>query len=258
MTDLIEIDRNGGVQTIRINRADKKNALTSPMYDAMTRALWEADEADDLRVTLILGQEGAFTAGNDISEFMSFAQTGALGAPVLGFLEAISTVEKPLIAGVDGLAIGVGTTLLFHCDMAVASDRSTFRTPFLDLGLVPEAASSLLMPRTMGYARAFEMLAMGETFDASRAQQAGFINTVVEAQGLESAARKLALDIASRPPGAMKQAKQLMRGYDREEVRQRIADEAKLFAERLASAEAREAFTAFLEKRPRNFAKTAS
>ena len=258
MTDLIEIDRNGGVQTIRINRADKKNALTSPMYEAMTKALWDADEADDLRVTLILGQPGAFTAGNDISEFMGFAQTGALGALVLGFLEAIASIEKPLIAGVDGLAIGIGTTLLFHCDMALASDRSTFKTPFLNLGLVPEAGSSLLMPRTMGYARAFEMLALGASFDAKRACDAGFINSVLPVDDLEGAARKCALDIAALPPGALKQTKRLMRGYDRDELRARIADEAKMFAERLGSDEAREAFTAFLEKRPPNFAKTGS
>ncbi|MCH9764479.1 MAG: enoyl-CoA hydratase/isomerase family protein, partial [Alphaproteobacteria bacterium] len=158
---------NNGVQVVELVRPQKKNALTQAMYCAMSDALEEGDRDDAVSVHVLFGSEGVFTAGNDITDFLSHATGASDGAglsEVLRFIKLLPNVAKPMLVGVDGAAVGVGTTLLFHCDMVFATPRSAFATPFLDLGLVPEAGSSVLMPRCMGYARAFEMLVLGETF----------------------------------------------------------------------------------------------
>ena len=201
---MIEIERDGAVQVIRLNRPSKKNALTGEMYEALAGAL-EAGNADDgIRAHLLLGVPGAFTSGNDIGDFLGFAMSGGgmQDAPVVRFLRALGRCEVPIVAGVDGLAIGVGTTLLFHCDMIFASPRAVFRTPFLDLGLVPEAGASLLAPRAMGHARAFELLCLGEPFDPVQAKAAGFVNHIVAEEELEPRARAAAQAIAAKagPP----------------------------------------------------------
>lgn len=245
---MIDVETAAGVQTIRMNRPEKKNALNSAMYDAMAEALEQGDERDDIRVSLICGVPGAFSAGNDIADFLSVAMTGeGLGNAVIRFLKAVSGTRKPIVAAVDGLAIGVGTTMLMHCDMVFASPRSLFKTPFLDLGLVPEAASSLVAPRLMGHARAFELLCLGEAFDATRAREAGFVNHVVGEDELEEKARAAAEAIAAKPAEAMRIARALMRGSV-EEVHARIDEEAAAFRERLESEEARAAFQAFMNK----------
>ena len=172
MSDFIATSLADGVLTIRMNRPDKKNAIDRPMYRAMTAALQRADSEDEIGATLILGVPGAFSAGNDIADFIAFATSGAKGDEVERFLFALANSRKPLVAAVDGLAIGIGTTMLMHCDMVFAAPGSTFRTPFLDLGLVPEAGSSLLAPLMMGQQRAFALLAMGEKFDAEEARAA--------------------------------------------------------------------------------------
>jgi enoyl-CoA hydratase/carnithine racemase len=218
------------------------------MYEAMSDALEAGDGDDGINCHLVLGLPEVFTAGNDIADFMMAAQGGAgLGNEVLRFLRAIIMVKKPLLAGVDGLAIGVGTTLLLHCDMVLASPRARFKTPFLDLGLLPEAASTLLGPQVLGYKQAFSLLAMGETLSAEEARLAGLINQVTGNEDLEQLALEAAHRVAARPPGAMAIARGLMRG-DRAEIIARMEEEAALFGERLKSKEAQEAFMAFMNR----------
>lgn len=236
-----------GVHSITLNRVAKKNALTLDMYDAMTAALKNGEASDDVGCHLFLGQPGVFCAGNDIADFMKFAMSGGLGTPILEFLRTVASLEKPVMAGVDGLAIGVGTTLLFHCDYVVASDRSTFKTPFTDLGLVPEAASSLIGPRLMGPQDAYALLAMGRTFSPDDAKRARFIAEIVSPDAVAGVARAAAKEAASKPKEAMAISKRLLRGSP-DEVIARIEEEAEHFAARLTSDEARQAFQAFLAK----------
>ena len=260
MTDApaeIEISRREGVQTIRIQRPEKKNALLPAMYAAMHAALVEGDANDDVRAHIITGSGGVFTAGNDIKDFMSRASNGSAvsvgESPVHKFIGYLPRVEKPLIAAVDGLAVGVGVTMLFHCDLVYATPTARFLTPFLDLGLLPEAGSSLLIPRRMGHARAFEMLALGEPFAADRAREAGLVNAIVASEELDATARAAAVRLAAKPPAALKIARDLMRGASVEEIVERLEVESRLFGERMTSPEAREAFQAFVDKRPPDF-----
>lgn len=254
MTEL-EITIRDGVQTIRFTRPEKKNALLSTMYAAMTEALAAGDALDEVAAHVFVGSGGIFSAGSDISEFLARAKGGAaLGGPVLQFIRALPRVGKPMIAAVDGLAVGIGTTLLFHCDLVYASPAARFQTPFLDLGLLPEAGSSLLAPRLMGPQRAFEMLVLGEPFDAERAREAGLVNRIVPADQVEAAAVTAAQRLAAKPPAALAASRRLMRG-DPDAIVERVDEEARLFAERLTSPEAREAFSAFLEKRKPDFSK---
>ena len=253
--DGLTVTAADGVQTIRFSRASKKNAITSVMYAAMRQAFIDGDARADVAVHLILGAPGAFSAGSDIAEFMERAKGRAdLSGPILELIRHLPKVEKPIVAGVDGLAIGVGTTMLLHCDLVYASPQATFKTPFLDLGLVPEAGSSLLAPARMGYARAFELLALGETFSAERAMASGLVNAVVSADEIERTAHGAALRLATKPPEALALCRRLMRGQTAA-VSAQIEEEARIFAERLVSPEAREAFQAFMEKRPPDFAK---
>lgn len=245
----IECIRMGAVQVLRLARPGKKNALDSAMYRALCDAI-EAGEGDDtVRVHVLFGSSGSFTAGNDIGDFLTTAQgTGDLSAEVLRFIQLLPVIAKPLIAGVDGLAIGIGTTLLFHCDLVLATARSTFATPFLDLGLVPEAASSLLAPLLMGHQRAFELLVLGEVFPAERAHQCGLVNAIVAGDKLEAQVLETAARLAAKPVEALRVSKRLLKG-DATLVAQRTAEEAKAFRERLQSREARAAFEAFLQRR---------
>ncbi len=238
-----------GVSTLRMNRAEKKNALTGEMYTVMAEALEDGNTDDAVRCHLICGQPGVFTAGNDIADFMKYAAGGDLsGTPVVRFLRALARNEKPLVAAVDGLAIGVGTTLLMHCDMVFATEGAIFKTPFVDLGLVPEAGSSLLGPQLMGHARAFELLCLGETFDARRAEHAGLVNHVVE--DVEAAALACAKAIAAKPPQAMAIARRLLRG-DRTQLNAVVEEEAAIFGQRLSAPETMAAFQAFMSKKPK-------
>jgi enoyl-CoA hydratase/carnithine racemase len=248
MSQLIATKAADGVLTIRMNRPEKKNALTADMYGALAGALERAHGDSSVRVSLLLGTPGAFCAGNDISDFMAAAMSGNRSSnAVIDFLERIIMAEKPVVAGVDGVAVGIGTTMLLHCDYVVASRDSLFRTPFVDLGLITEAGSSLLAPRQIGHHRAFALLAMGETLDAEAAREAGFVNRVVPADALESVAVDAANALAAKPAEALAIARRLIRG-DRSDVLARMKEEAKLFSERLQSAEARQAFAAFLNK----------
>ena len=255
MTDEIEITRAGEVQVVRMNRPAKKNALTRDMYDAMASALTKADRDDSIAVSVITGTDGVFCAGNDIGDFAkrSTNLSGKSGAS--GFIHALPALQKPLVAAVDGLAIGVGVTMLFHCDLVYATPRASFRTPFLDLGLVMEAASSLLAPAIMGHQRAFELLCLGEPYDADAALRAGFVNKVVAPEKLEAAAIEAAQRLAAKPRAALLAAKRIMKLGTPEQAASQMEHESKLYAELLASPEAKEAFAAFLEKRKPDFAK---
>lgn len=246
MSDVV-VSREGALSILRLQRVEKKNALTGAMYTALSHALREANADDGVGAIVILGQPGIFCAGNDIKDFMGFAMGGGIGQPVLDFLRALVANEKPLVAGVDGAAIGIGTTMILHCDYALASNRSVFATPFVDLGLVPEAASSLIVPQLMGNRLAFEMLAMGARFDANRARETGLINAVTEPATLEAQTLETARAIAAKPREAVRLARKLIRG-DPSAILARIDEEAKLFSERLMSQEARQAFEAFLAK----------
>ena len=239
-----------GVQVIELSRPEKKNALTQAMYRAMSDALETGDRDDAVAVHVLLGSEGVFTAGNDIADFLKHA-TGSGDASeiteVLRFIKLLPNIRKPLVAGVDGAAIGIGTTLLFHCDMVFATARSVFATPFLDLGLVPEAGSSRLMPERMGYARAFEMLVLGETFSAQRMNEACLLNAIVAPEKLRQHVLDVAARLAKKPAEALTISRQLMRG-DATSLAQHIDLEAQAFAKRLSSPEARAAFESFLRK----------
>lgn len=237
-----------GVMTIRMNRPDKKNAITGDMYADMASAIDKANSNEDVKTILFLGCPGAFSAGNDIADFAKVAMTGKRDSmSVFDFLERIIMAPKPMVAGVDGLAIGVGTTMLMHCDYVIASDASMFKTPFVDLGLVPEAGSSLIGPELVGHHKAFELLAMGEAFDAPAAKEAGFVNKVTTADALEDAAIGIAQKIAAKPQEALKISRDLIRG-DRTPVLKRMKEEAVLFGQRLESDEAKQAFMAFMSR----------
>ena len=239
-----------GVQIIRFNRPDKMNALTQDMYRLMVEAMRSGDADDDVCAHVFLGTQGCFTAGNDMQDFLSYAVNGRIGEGDVGhFLKALATVKKPMVSGVDGLAIGIGTTMHFHCDLTFASPRSEFRTPFVDLALLPEAGSSLLGPMVMGHQQAFAMLAAGVGFSGEEARDAGLIYKVVPEAELESATLAAAADIASKPPQAMQIARDLLRRGDRTDLVARIEEELALFGERLTSPEARAAFEAFLARK---------
>jgi enoyl-CoA hydratase/carnithine racemase len=260
MTREIEIKVEDGVQVIRFLRADKKNAFTGPMYSAMSEAIDASETNDAIACHVFIGSGGVFSAGNDINDFLRRAQATASGdgkgipAPSLDFIGRLPKVTKPMIAAVDGLAIGIGTTLLLHCDLVYATPAASLRTPFLDLGLIQEAGSSITAPARMGYPRAFEMICLGEPFSAERALQAGLVNAVVPADQLEATAMKAAKRLAAKPRQALMTSRRLLR-KNHEAIGAMIDEEAKAYQSLMTSPEAREAFTAFLEKRPPDFAK---
>ena len=247
MTAEIVVTEEEGIRIVRMNRPEKKNALTQTMYAEMTHALREVEAKDTIRCVVLSGCPGAFCAGSDISDFQRRTE-GGLKPVTVDFLHALARNPKPLLAAVDGLAIGIGTTMLLHCDYVVASGAATFATPFTKLGLTPEAASSLLGPMRMGHARAFALLVMGRSMSAEEAKTAGLINAVVDSAALEQAVLQAAREIAALPAGAVALARKLVRG-NLDDVLQRIDTEAMHFKERLQSDEARAAFAAFLTRK---------
>ncbi len=248
MSEHVLIERHGAANVIRMNRADKKNAITRAMYGAMSAALAAGDADQAVRVHVFLGVPGAFSAGNDLTDFMAVAMGGDGGNEVWDFLLALAHAQKPLVSGVDGIAVGIGATLNLHCDLTFATPRTAFHTPFVDLGLVPEAASSLLAPQILGHQRAFALLGLGEPLPAAQALAAGLIYAVVAEGRLEAETLAAAEKIAAKPPQALKIARELMRG-PREPVLARIREEGDHFRERLKSDEARAAFAAFLQRK---------
>lgn len=244
-TDVL-IETREGVLVITMNRPDKKNALTGPMYDAMTAALKEAERDDAVRAIVLGGAGGSFTAGNDLNDFLAVAQGKA--KPRAGpFIEAVALCDKPIVAAVDGVAVGVGTTIVFHCDLVYATAGAKFRMPFVDLGLVPEAASSLLVPGRVGMAKASELILLAEPFDGEEAARLGIANRVVPAADLASVAFDAARKLAAKPPAALRASRELLRS-SREDVRAAMARESTAFAQALTSDDAKKAFEAFLKK----------
>ena len=248
--DQISATVHDRVLSLVLDRPEKKNALTRAMYARLADLLEEAAGDASIRAVVMSGAEGVFTGGNDLGDFMMDPPTGP-DSPTFRFLRNAAGFPKPLIAAVPGPAIGIGTTNLLHCDLAYAAPDAKFKMPFVDLGLVPEAASSLLMPRIMGAARASELLLFGEVFSAETAREVGLVNEVVE-DPTDRALERAAV-LAAKPPQAVRQSKALMRRATADAVGETMAHEGALFVERLASPEAEEAFTAFFEKRAPDF-----
>jgi enoyl-CoA hydratase/carnithine racemase len=247
-----------GVATIEIARPEKKNALTVAMYQAMTDALKAAREDAAVRAVLITGQPGVFTSGNDIEDFMTRAPgqgSDVMDSPVFQFMRALLDCDKPVVAAVTGAAVGIGTTMLLHCDFVYVSDEARLAMPFVALGLVPEFASSLVVPQLMGHRRAAEKLLLGDPFTPEQAVECGIANAVLPAGEVVNHARRIAERFNSLPPGAVREAKQLLRAPLHEQTLQVIATEGALFARRLKSPEAMEAFQAFFQKRKPDFSK---
>ena len=243
-----------GVATIEIARPEKKNALTQAMYQAMADAVNAAREDSAVRALLITGQPGVFTAGNDLEDFMQRPPQGA-DSPVFRFMRALLECDKPVVAAVTGAAVGIGTTLLLHCDLVYVSDEARLAMPFVSLGLVPEYASSLLVPQLMGHVRAAEKLLLGEPFTPEQAVEYAIANAVLPAGEVLNHARRIAERFNQLPPGAVQQAKQLLRGPQREQIVETIRREGAIFAARLRSPEAMEAFQAFFQKRKPDYSK---
>jgi len=245
----IQLTDDGPIRTIRMNRPEKKNALTAAMYESMAAAIEDASTNPKIRCVLIAGRPGTFTAGNDLTDFLKAAEAGeGLGTNTVRFLHALARSQRPLVAAVQGVAVGLGTTMLLHCDYVVAGVNARFSTPFVSLGLVPEAASSLLAPGLMGHRRAFALLVMGRAFDATAAQACGLVNTVVSPADVDATAMKAAHDIAALPAEAVAESRRLLRGAP-DEIVALIDKEVELFKKRLRSQEAQDAFKAFLTRK---------
>jgi enoyl-CoA hydratase/carnithine racemase len=237
-----------GVRTLTFNRPEKKNAFTHAMYEAAVEALERASLDATVRVVLLTGAGNTFTAGNDIGDFLEQPPAGENSA-VFRFLRALVNFEKPVVAAVDGAAVGIGTTMLLHCDYVVATERARFVMPFINLGVCPEGASSLLLPRNAGMALASELLMFGDPFDAATAQRAGFVNRVVPEAQLQEVAAERARTLAAKPVEALKVTKRLLRAPLRAEVNDVLRREGAEFLKRLHSDEAREAFMAFMNRK---------
>ncbi len=253
---MIEIQRQGNLMEIKISRPQAKNALTLEMYETMTAALAQAAEDETTRVVLICGGEGVFTSGNDLTDFMQDPPEG-FDSPVFRFLKMLVSYEKPVIAAVDGWAVGIGTTLLLHCDLAFASTRAKFQMPFVNLALVPEAGASLILPGMMGHQKAMELLLLSKKFDANEAASLGIVNEVCEPEELMERARACAQTIAELAPESVRLTKQLLKRTQQDPTSRTLMEvmmeEGELFIDRLKSPEFAEAISAFFEKRKPNF-----
>jgi enoyl-CoA hydratase/carnithine racemase len=246
-TPHIKIAPAGPVLCVTFDRPEKKNALSGAMYLAATTALQSADADPSIGAVMFSGTGGMFTAGNDLADFLD-TDAPSRELPAFTFIKALASCDTPLIAGIEGIAIGIGATMMLHCDLVYVAPETIFRLPFADLGLVPEAASSLLLPRRIGMARAAEYLLLGEAFAAEDAVRLGLANAIVPASELREFVLEKARRLAAKPRAALAATRRLMRG-DSHQIMARIEEEARLFAAALRSTEAHAAFTAFLGKR---------
>ncbi|MBX3611560.1 MAG: enoyl-CoA hydratase [Hydrogenophaga sp.] len=251
MSDIL-VHTEAGIRTITLNRVDKKNSITAAMYGAMADALTSAVDDASVRVVLFQGHETVFSAGNDIGDFLNQPPAG-MDSPVFRFLRGIATFPKPLLAAVCGPAVGVGTTLLFHCDLVYAGDNAAFSMPFVNLGLCPEAASSLLVPQMLGYHRAAEALLLGEPFMAEAALEVGLVNRVVPPTEANGIAQGVARKLAAKPLSSLIETKRLMKKGQTELVLATMGEEGASFGRMLREPAAKEAFTAFMERRKPDF-----
>jgi enoyl-CoA hydratase/carnithine racemase len=254
MSQQVIVETRDRITRIELNRPEKKNALNPGMYAAMAQALIAADADAQVRAVLIHGQSGCFTSGNDVKDFLELPR-GPADSPASGFLRAISGAKKPLVAAVGGPAVGVGTTMLLHCDLVYAAPNARLQMPFVPLGLLPEAASSLLLPAMAGYRRAAEMLLLGGPFGAEKALAAGIVTEIVPEGELLERARQAAAALAALPPASVRMTKELMKRGLAQAVQERMTEELQLFGERLRSPEAKEALSAFMEKRKPDFSR---
>jgi enoyl-CoA hydratase/carnithine racemase len=246
MSGQLLVSLEAGVCELRFNRPEKRNAITFAMYEAFNRALSEAQADGAVRAVLLAGEGANFSAGNDLQDFLTGPGLSA-GHPVLELLRTLATFGKPLVAAVHGQTVGIGVTLLLHCDLIVAARGTQLSMPFVALGLVPEAGSSLLLPRLLGQQRAAELLLLGQPLDAATAHSFGLVNHVVEESALADEARKLARALAQQPVGALAATRRLLRG-DPREVLARIEEEARIFGAQLQSEEFRARVRALLAK----------
>jgi len=250
----ISIEQANGICTIRFNRPEKKNAITAAMYQSMADGLTAAEADPAIRVIVLAGHPGIFTAGNDLEDFMKQAPSDGV-SPVAQFMAALKGATKPVVAAVAGAAVGVGTTMLLHCDLVYAADNAKFSMPFSQLGLCPEFASSMMLPRLVGYQRAAEKLMLGEAFLADEALAMGLVNRVLPADELQAFVQAQAAKLAALPASSVRVTKQLMKRGIGEETDARMAEENLHFRRMLSAPEAKEAFTAFFEKRKPDFSR---
>ena len=254
MSELL-IHQEAGVLTLTFNRVERKNSITVAMYDTLATEIERAATDADVRTVLIQGHETVFSAGNDLDDFLRNKPAG-MDSPVFRFLRGIATLPKPLLAAVCGPAVGVGTTLLFHCDLVYAGDNAAFSMPFVNLGLCPEAASSLLVPQMFGYHRAAEALLLGEPFMAEAALEVGLVNRVVPPTEANAIAQAQARKLAAKPISSLIETKRLMKKGQAALVAQQMTEEGAVFGRMLGEPAAREAFTAFMEKRKPDFSQS--
>ena len=251
-TQDILVHTEAGVTTITFNRVDKKNSITTRMYAAMADALAAAEADASVRAVVFQGDVAVFSAGNDIGDFLQ-QPPATQDSPVFRFLRGLAAFPKPVIAAVCGPAVGIGTTMLFHCDLVYAGDNAAFSMPFVNLGLCPEAASSLLVPQMMGYHRAAEALLLGEPFMAEAALEVGLVNRIVPPSEANALAQAVARKLAAKPLASLMTTKQLMKGSQQEAVLRQMDEEGAHFGRMLGEPAAREAMTAFMEKRKPDF-----
>lgn len=252
--DHVRVHRRGAIAAIELHRPEKRNAITGEMYEAMAEALGAAEADAGVRVVLFHGQREAFTAGNDLGDFIRRPPEGE-DSPVFRFLRRVTGAAKPLIAAVEGPAVGIGTTLLLHCDLVFAGSDARFQLPFTKLGLVPEFASSYLLPLWAGWQRAAELLLLGEPFDAATAREAGIVTRIVAPGEAIAAGWQAAEKLAALPPDSVRETKALMKLAHREAIEGRMSAEGERFRRMLREPAAREAFAAFTEKRAPDFSR---
>jgi enoyl-CoA hydratase/carnithine racemase len=254
MSELIRYSIAQGVAHIVFARPDKKNAVVNEMWQRLVDVVNDAERNDSVRVVLFYGDGGNFSAGYDLADFLHRPPLAA-DAPIFQFLNAVTSISKPVVAAVEGVAVGIGTTLLLHCDFAYASDNARFQLPFVNLGLCPEAASSLLLPQLCGQRKAAELLLLGQPFDAQTALHCGLLNKVLTPALVLETALATAAQLAQKPPAALRISKSLLKNANRQAIADTLNSEASAFSRLLQSAEAKEAFAAFLEKRTPDFSK---
>lgn len=250
----IRIEKAGGVVSLAFDRPERRNAITAAMYAQLAEGLAQAGADRSVRVVVLHGDENVFTAGNDLGDFRDNPPQGT-DTPVQRFLQGLLQFDKPLVAAVCGHAVGVGTTMLLHCDLVYAGENARLQLPFVNLALVPEAGSSRLLPEMLGHRRAAELLMLGDMFDARRAVELGIVNATCPDGNAYAHAYERAQALAAKPPEALRLTKELMKRGQREMVRDQMQVESALFAERLASPEAREAMLAFMERRKPDFSR---
>jgi len=255
MSDHVRVEQQGEILAITLARPDRRNAITVAMYAALADAIEGAAANPEVRVVTLRGEGQDFAAGNDLADFLDAAPRLDEEIPVWRLLRVLATCETPIVAAVHGNCVGIGTTILLHCDVVIADDSARFSMPFVDLGLVPEAASSLLFPRLAGRRRAARYLLLGEPFGIDEAAAIGLVSHRAHAGTLEDKLREIVGTLLAKPPEALRQTQRLLRRGARDEILERMKLESSLFAERLASSEVKEAISAFFEKRKPDFSR---